>query len=85
VYAVIYKKSAQKSLQRMPRKIASKFIEAFEQLAKDPVQTDLDIKPLIRRQGFRLRIAGWKAIYRVEQGRLIIYVLTIGTRGGVYK
>ncbi|ADE13791.1 addiction module toxin, RelE/StbE family [Nitrosococcus halophilus Nc 4] len=85
MYTILYKKSAQKSLQRMPRKMALKVIESFKKLAVDPTRKDLDINPLTGREGFRLRIGGWRAIYQIEQKRLVTHVLTIGARGDVYK
>ncbi len=86
MYTIIYEKLAQRSLQRMPRKLADSFIVAFEELAADKVGLDLDIKPLRGQKcRFRLRTGGWRAIYQVEKTRLIIYVVAIGLRGDVYR
>jgi mRNA-degrading endonuclease RelE of RelBE toxin-antitoxin system len=58
MYKPIYKKSAQKSLKSMPQKLALKFIEAFEAIAVNPANKELDIKLLREEEGlFRLRIA----------------------------
>jgi mRNA interferase RelE/StbE len=70
---------------RMPRTQAQRFLKAFEQLAADPCREDLDIKALAGRDGFRLRIGGWRAIYRVQDERVVILVLDIGPRGDIYK
>jgi len=69
----------------MPANLAMQFWETFEKLAVDPNRRDFDIKPLQGRDGFRLRIQGWRAIYTVENEQLTILVLNIGTRGGIYK
>ncbi|PPC89580.1 MAG: plasmid stabilization system [Methylobacter sp.] len=45
----------------------------------------LDIKKLAGREGFRLRIGGYRALYRIEEERLIIEVVAIGNRGDIYK
>ncbi|MDM0065823.1 hypothetical protein [Variovorax sp. J31P207] len=37
------------------------------------------------RPGYRLRAGDWRVIYTLESGRLVILVLEIGTRGGIYK
>jgi mRNA interferase RelE/StbE len=47
--------------------------------------TGLGVAPLRGRPGFRLRMGGWRAIYRVDDDRLIVLVLDIGARGDVYK
>ncbi|WP_036502624.1 type II toxin-antitoxin system RelE family toxin [Nitrosococcus oceani] len=52
---------------------------------QDPMQSDLGIKPLSGREGFRLRVGGWRALYQIERNRLIICVIDIGPRGGIYK
>lgn len=70
---------------KMPRQLAGRFLAAFEQLADDPKSEGLDIKPLSGRDGYRLRIGQWRAIYRIEDERLVIEVMRIGPRGDVYK
>jgi len=85
MYRVEYRRQAQKTLARMPRDVAARFIEAFDRLAVDPRGRELDVAPLRGRPGFRLRMGGWRAIYRVDDDRLIVLVLDIGARGDVYK
>ena len=85
MYQVIYRKSAQKALERLPAKVRDEFREAFRRLAEDPGRRDLDIRKLEGREGCRLRIGSWRAIFRVENVRLIILVLDVGARGDVYK
>jgi mRNA interferase RelE/StbE len=85
MYQVIYRKSALKTLVRLPAGIRDEFRRAFELLAENPSRRDLDVKALNGREGCRLRVGQWRAIFRVEQDRLIILVLDIGPRGDVYK
>ncbi len=85
MYRIEYRKQAAKALTKMPHQLAERFLVAFERLAADPVRRDLDVKPLAGRDGFRLRIGDWRAIYRIERERLVIEVLRIETRGDVYK
>lgn len=68
----------------MPKATARRFLRAFDALASGQ-PPGLDIKKLTGRTGFRLRIGGWRALYRVEKGQLIIEVIKIGPRGGIYK
>jgi mRNA interferase RelE/StbE len=69
---------------KLPSSIARQFLAAFEALAKDPGRRDLDPKPLAGRDGYRLRIGRWRALYRIEGDRMVILVLDVGARGDVY-
>lgn len=73
MYKIIYRKSALKSLSKMPRKIADKFTDAFMELARGQ-GADLDIKSLEGREGLRLRIGAYRAIYRQLNDVMIIDV-----------
>jgi mRNA interferase RelE/StbE len=85
VYRLVYRKAAAKALVKMPKPLARQFLEAFERLAKDPKTERLNIRPLMGREGYRLRIGGWRALYRIEENRLIIEIVRIGPRGNAYK
>ena len=84
MYQIIYRKDAAKALSRLPAKIRAKFVMAFENIAIEQ-DTGLDIKKLEGREGLRLRIGGYRAIYRKLDDVLIIDVVKIGNRGDVYK
>jgi len=68
----------------MPSKVATQFVGAFDKLAED-CRIGLNIKPLIGRDGYRLRIGNYRTIYTVDNGQLIILVLDAGPRGDIYK
>jgi mRNA interferase RelE/StbE len=85
MYTVLYRKSAAKALLKMPRELALRFKDAFRLVAENPKRRDLNVKALEGRSGYRLRIGDWRAIYQVEDERLVILVLDIGSRGDVYK
>ena len=80
-----YRRPARKGLLKLPRAVADQFLAAFEALAADPERRDLDVRPMIGRDGFRLRIGRYRALYRLEQDRMVILVLDVGPRGDVYK
>jgi mRNA interferase RelE/StbE len=84
MFKVIYKKKALKAVEKMPKKIADQFFNAFDKLAENN-EEGLDVKKLNGRDGYRLRISGYRAIYTVDGEQLIILVLDVGTRGGIYK
>ena len=84
VYKVVYRKQAARMLVNMPKSIAHRFIAAFDTLATGQAK-GLDIKKLTGRDGYRLRMGGWRALYRMENDQLIIEVVKIGPRGDIYK
>jgi len=83
MHKIEYRRPARKALLGMPKALAKRFLAAFEQPAQDPWCDDLDVKPMTGREGYRLRIGPWRALYLVENERLVIVVLDIGPRGGI--
>ncbi len=84
MYKIIYRKTAAKALLKLPAKAAEQFKQAFEYLAMDD-DSLLDIKKLEGREGFRLRIGSYRAIYRKLNDVMIIEIIKVGSRGDIYK
>lgn len=84
MFQLAYRKQALKGLRKMPPRLAGRFIAAFDQLAQGRTE-GLDIRALSGRNGYRLRIGEYRAIYTLDDDRLIILVLDAGPRGDIYK
>ena len=84
MFRVVYKTKALKALEKMPKKITRQVFSAFEKLAESNAE-GLDVKKLGGREGYRLRIGGYRAIYTQNGEQLIILILDAGPRGGIYK
>jgi mRNA interferase RelE/StbE len=84
VYAIEYTKQAVKALAAMPRDARELVKSKIQALAADP-RGAAHVKKLTGRPGYRLRVGGWRVIYTLDRGRLVILVLDIGARGGVYQ
>ncbi len=84
MFEVVYKKKALKAIEKMPGKIARQFFNAFDKLFENNSE-GLDVKKLSGREGHRLRIGGYRAIYTLNGEQLIILILDAGPRGGIYK
>ena len=69
----------------MPRNWAERIREKLTQIAEDPHGKHNNVTKLQGRPGFRLRVGDWRIIYEIEDGELLIVVLQIGPRGGVYR
>jgi len=80
-----YRRPARKALAKLPKNVAFQFLAAFESLAADPERNDLDIKPMVGRAGYRLRVGRWRALFRIEEDRMVVVILDVGPRGDVYK
>ncbi len=70
-----------------PSEIQQRITDKIDLLQDNPVNhPQLDIKMM---QGvenmYRLSVGALRIIYQIEQNQLIIYLLTIGSRGDVYK
>ncbi|MEU2128240.1 type II toxin-antitoxin system RelE/ParE family toxin [Streptomyces sp. NPDC018352] len=80
---------AQRDLLKIPRQDALRILIRLSELHKalDAGDTTaFDIKAL---QGhsdrWRLRIGDYRAVYTIEDGRLVLWVLTVGHRREVYR
>ena len=40
---------------------------------------------LAGREGYRLRIGGYRGVYKIEGEQVTVVVLDVGPRGGIYK
>ena len=80
-YKIELEKSAQKFLRKQDRTTQKRILQALSKLPYEG-----DVKPLKGdRETYRLRIGNIRAIYRPDQGRLIVYVLDIDSRGQIYN
>lgn len=71
------------------KEIGLRFFKAFEEIAeKKEALYFYDLKKFRSKNYddiFRLRIGDCRAVFRILNDELIIYVFDIGTRGDVYK
>lgn len=84
MYSVEFTKQALKALIAMPANKRMLVKSKIEALAANPTDAQ-NTKKLVGRTGYRLRVGDWRVIYTVDSGRLIVLVLDIGPRGGIYK
>lgn len=80
---VQYTKKAIKGIQKLPANIADQFRTAFHEIADN--RGNWDVKKLTGREGYRLRIGGHRGIYKIEDEQVMVLVLDVGPRGGIYK
>ena len=79
---VAYSRSALRTLRRIPRNEAERIRSKIEQYAANPAAQANNVKKLQGREGYRLRVGDWRVIF--DENHVVIDVLAIGPRGGVY-
>ena len=84
MYRLNYRKSALKCLVRMPRGERHRVAGTLSRLARDPDEPALDVRPLQGRDGYRLRIGRWRVLFQRQDDELVILVMDVGARGGIY-
>ena len=82
-YSLFIEKSAQKELSKIPHPDRKKIIAAIKILENDPHPAGS--KKLSGRAAWRMRIGNYRVIYEINDDKLIILVVKIGHRQGVYS
>lgn len=84
-YRVVIAHEAEKILDRMDRPTEKRIRTRIIQLAEDPFDPRLSA-PLTERAGVRKsRVGGWRILFAANRETNMLAVLTIDTRGQVYK
>lgn len=87
-YKVKYSKSAEKFIKKN-KVIGIRFFKAFAEIAEDSENIKTyDVKKFYSKNYndiFRLRIGDYRAIFRIVDDELLVYIFAIGSRGDIYK
>jgi mRNA interferase RelE/StbE len=84
-YRISIAHEAEKVLDHLDRPTEGRIRYRLVQLVEDPFDPRLSA-PLTERAGARKsRVGGWRILFTVDRETKLIYVLTIDTRGQVYK
>ena len=73
---------AKKRLQKIPNPDRRRILTALDALYTGPTG---DIKPLKGRVEWRLRVGGWRVLLLIDENTATIRVVSIDSRGDVYK
>ena len=84
MHSIEFTTEARKALLRLPRDQQALVVCKIELLARDPFAAP-NVKKLTGQPGYRLRVGGWRVIYDVDSGRLVVRIVKIGARGGIYE
>lgn len=84
-YEFIWTPTARRALRSIPREDALRLLVALTLLGDDPYRRDgVDVKALTGRSGFLLRVGNYRLVYDVDDGKLIVLVVSAGHRRDIY-
>lgn len=84
MYRVVTTKSFDKALARLPLNWQKRIVAKIKGVATDPYAPNNNLAKLQGRDGYRLRVGDWRVIYELQDERLVMLVLDMGPRGGIY-
>jgi mRNA interferase RelE/StbE len=84
MYRVFTTKVFDKALAKLPLNWQSRIVAKIKEVAVDPYTANNNLTKLQGRDGYRLRVGDWRVIYELQDDRLVMLVLEVGPRGGIY-
>ncbi|RKN37360.1 type II toxin-antitoxin system RelE family toxin [Streptomyces hoynatensis] len=85
-YAFRFTTAAQRQLRAISRPDAMRILTALTALGDDPYREDADVKKLTGPSGlYRLRVGSYRVAYQINDRELVILVVKVGDRRGVYR
>ncbi|MFD1215241.1 type II toxin-antitoxin system RelE family toxin [Microbulbifer celer] len=82
-YKIAFKKSVAKDLRAIPKRDVARILKRIEQLAEDP-RGEGCIK-LTGSEHYRVRQGSYRIVYEIIDDRLVVTVIRVGHRSGVYR
>ena len=83
-YRVEILRAPQKLLARLPQNTRRQIQNALDSLGEEP-RPKGTIKLKRYDDLYRVRVGDWRIIYAIEDEQLVVLVIEIGSRGGVYQ
>lgn len=85
MWKIVYKRSVQKDLKKIPEKIKALIKRTLEERLKvDPVCFGTPLKQNLKGL-MKLRVGNYRIIYSIEKETVIVFVIKIGHRREIYK
>jgi len=82
---VALSRSARKALVKLDARMANRIVAKIEAYAADPEAQANNVRPLRRRDGYRLRVGDYRVIFTIQEAAIrIMHVERIGHRKDVY-
>ena len=82
-YKIAFKPSVKKDLRGIPRHDVKRILKSIEGLSENPLPQNA--RSLTGRDAYRLRVGRYRVIYAIDSEEVVILIIKIGHRGGVYR
>jgi len=82
-YTVLIERYAQKQIMKLDRKIIPIIKSAIVGLADNP--RPYGYRKLKGEEAYRIRVGDYRVIYEIDDGKIIVTVVSIGHRKDIYK
>ena len=83
-YLIIYSPRAERELGAIrDKRMLVPLRKALDRLAENPRPPGVKKLKGVQDQ-WRIRVGDWRIVYVIEDGRLVVVVVAVGVRGGVY-
>ncbi len=82
-YEVFTTGKVEKAIARLPEDVYRRMNDAIDDLANDPRPPGCE--KLSGREGYRIRVGDYRAIYRIDDQERRVDVLRVAHRGDVYR
>lgn len=83
MYEIILSNRAEKRLSRLPLREYERVLQAVKNLAEDP--RPRNSRKLQGREGWRIRVGDYRAVYEIDDTAREVLVVTIGHRKDIYR
>jgi mRNA interferase RelE/StbE len=85
VYTFVTTKSFNKTIAKLPANWQKRIVAKIREIAADPYAPNNNLTKLQGRDAaYRLRVGDWRVIYELDDDRLVMVILEVGPRGGIY-
>lgn len=83
-YEVQFSKKAAKSYRKLPAEIKTRIDQKLNYLRMTP--RGQDTKKLAgHANSYRTRVGSYRIVYEIEDDKLLVWILDVGSRGGIYQ
>ena len=84
MYTIATTRSFDKAIASLPVNWKKRIVAKIREVAADPHAPNNNLTKLRGRDAYRLRVGDWRVIYELHDDRLLMLVLEVGPRGGIY-
>ncbi len=85
MYRIVFKKSAEKELDKLPAKVTKKLAPAIDGLASNPRPKGSKKLEAQKSEIWRIRVGDYRIVYMIEDVIKVVEIQKLGHRKDIYK